>query len=276
MKTVRRFLRNRMAVASLILLLIVHLLAILAPVLARHPFDAINPAQALAPASAQYPLGTDELGRDVFSRTLWGARVSLLVGAVSTALSLVLGVLVGACSGFFGGRVDSILMRITDAMMSIPSFFLLLAVLALFGGTPTAVVKVIGLTSWMQVARIVRSDFIRWREELFVEAAKALGASDWRIAFRHILPQTASSVIVSATLGVGFAILTESAISFLGLGIQQPTPTWGNMLQNAQQYVWTAPVLAVYPGALILVTVLAYNVVGDGLRDALDPTLKGR
>jgi peptide/nickel transport system permease protein len=274
MRSARRFSRNKLAIIGLGVLVIVHLLAIFAPLLSNYPFDAIDPAHTLAAASAQHLLGTDELGRDVFARLLYGARVSLLVGAISTVVSVSVGILVGGLSGFFGGFMDNALMRITDAMMSIPSFFLLLAVLALFGGSPISVVLVIGLTSWTQVARIVRGEFIRWREELFVEAARSLGASDWRIAFRHVLPQTVPTVIVSATLGVGFAILTESGISFLGLGIQQPTPTWGNMLMNAQQYVWTAPVLAAYPGFMILTTVLAYNMVGDGLRDALDPTLK--
>lgn len=274
MRIARRFSRNKLALLGLCVLVVVHLLALAAPLLAKIPWDAIDPAHTLASASAKHLLGTDDLGRDVFARLLYGARVSLMVGAVSTLVSVILGVLVGGVSGFFGRWPDNVLMRLTDAMMSIPSFFLLLAVLALFGSSATSVVLVIGFTSWMQVARIVRSEFIHWRKELFVDAARSLGASEVRIAIRHVLPQTAPAVIVSATLGVGFAILTESSISFLGLGIQQPTPTWGNMLMNAQQYVWTAPVQAVYPGTMILLTVLAYNVVGDGLRDALDPTLK--
>jgi peptide/nickel transport system permease protein len=161
-------------------------------------------------------------------------------------------------------------------MMSIPQFFILLAILAVFGGTTTAIIVVIGITSWMSIARVVRSEFIRWRNEVFIEAAVAIGIRPRRIVVHHLLPHAVPSIIVAATLGVGFAILIESAVSFLGLGIQPPTPTWGNMLMNAQQYVWTTPILAVYPGVLILLTVLAYNFLGDGLRDALDPRLRGR
>lgn len=273
---VRRFLRNRLAVAGAAFLVVVHGVALLAPWIIPADPLAVEPAAALQGPTREHPLGTDEFGRDVLSRLAYGGRVSLAVGLLSMVIALAFGTVVGAVSGWFGGAVDAALMRFTDAMMAIPPFFLLLATLAVLGGTPTAVVLVIGLTSWMSVARVVRSEYLRWREEAFVESARALGAADARIVAGHILPQAMPSVIVSATLGVAFAILTESAVSFLGFGIAPPTPTWGNMLMNAQQYVWTSPMLAVYPGAMILLTVLSYNFVGDGLRDALDPFLRGR
>ncbi|HEX6988828.1 MAG TPA: ABC transporter permease [Bacillota bacterium] len=272
----RRFVRNRLAVVGALFLLVVHGVAVLAPWIIPVDPLAVDPIAALRGPEPGHPLGTDEFGRDVLSRLAYGGRVSLAVGLLSMAIALVFGTAVGAASGFFGGAVEVLLMRFTDAMMAIPPFFLLLATLAVLGGTPAAVIVVIGLTSWMGVARVVRSEYLRWREEAFVESARALGARDARILTRHVLPQALPSVIVSATLGVAFAILTESAVSFLGFGIAPPTPTWGNMLMNAQQYLWTSPMLAVYPGLMILLTVLSYNFVGDGLRDALDPFLRGR
>jgi peptide/nickel transport system permease protein len=190
------------------------------------------------------------------------------------AISVSVGVAVGALAGYFGRWEDITLMRFTDAMMALPTLFVILAALTVFGGGPITVTIVIGLTAWMTVARVVRGEFLRWRVTEFVDAARAIGARDGRIMARHILPQVVPSIIVAATLNVAFAILTESAISYLGLGIRPPLPSWGNMLQNAQIYIWSAPSLAVYPGVLILVTVLAYNFLGDGLRDALDPRLR--
>lgn len=267
----RRFARNRMAVFSLVVLVCIHLASVLGPlVVPQSPFR-VDPLRTLEPPGPGHPLGTDESGRDVLARLLYGGRVSLAVGVVSVLLSITLGTVVGALSGYFGGPIDAALMRITDGFMALPTFFLLLVILAVFGGSLASVVVVIGITSWMTLARLVRGEFLRWKAQDFVEAARALGVRDRIIMSRHLLPHTLPSIIVTATLGVAFAILTESAISYLGLGIQLPIPSWGNMLSNSQNYLWTAPLLAIYPGVMILVTVLAYNFFGNGLRDALDP-----
>jgi len=270
----RRLRRSTPAMMALGFLVMIHALAVAGPVvLSLDPFST-DPLGGLQGTSARHVLGTDELGRDVLSRLIYGARVSLLVGLLSMGVAIVTGSIIGALAGYFGGAADAWLMRFTDAMMALPTFFLILAVLAVFGGGPVVVMLVIGLTSWMQVARIVRGEVLRWRVAEFVDAARVIGASDGQILARHIFPQVAPSIIVTATLGVAFAILTESALSYLGLGIQPPTPSWGNMLQHAQQYLWSAPRLAVYPGGMILLTVLSYNFFGDGLRDALDPSLR--
>lgn len=267
----RRFARNRMAVISLVVLVCIHLASVLGPLVAPQSPFRVDPLRTLEAPGPGHPLGTDESGRDVLARLLYGGRVSLAVGLVSVLLSITLGTVVGAVSGYFGGPIDSALMRITDGFMALPTFFLLLVILAVFGGSLASVVVVIGITSWMNLARLVRGEFLRWKAQDFVEAARALGVRDRIIMWRHLLPHTLPSIIVTATLGVAFAILTESAISYLGLGIQLPIPSWGNMLSNSQNYLWTAPLLAIYPGVMILVTVLAYNFFGNGLRDALDP-----
>jgi peptide/nickel transport system permease protein len=271
---VRRLRRNPPAVLALLFLVAIHAAAALGPwLLSVDPF-LTNPLQSLRTGSPEHPLGTDEVGRDVLARLILGSRVSLSVGFVAMTISVSVGVAVGAVAGYSGRWQDAALMRLTDAMMALPTLFVILAALAVFGGGPVTATVVIGLTAWMPVARVVRGEFLRWRVTEFVDAARAIGARDGRIMVRHILPQVMPSVIVAATLNVAFAILTESAISYLGLGIRPPLPSWGNMLQNAQIYIWSAPNLALYPGLLILATVLAYNFLGDGLRDALDPRLK--
>jgi peptide/nickel transport system permease protein len=201
---------------------------------------------------------------------LYGGQVTLLVGFAAMLTATVLGLLVGATAGFYSGWPDTLLMRLTDTMTA-PAFFLIVTAILVLGSGPVTLIAVIGGTSWMQVARVIYGETLRFKAQDFVLAAEALGARRAAILARHVLPQTIPSVVVSATLGVGFAVLTESAVSYLGLGIQAPTPSWGNMLQNAQQYVWTSPVLAIFPGVVITVVVLAYNFLGDGLRDALDP-----
>jgi peptide/nickel transport system permease protein len=195
----------------------------------------------------------------------------MTVGLIAMVISVAIGSLVGGLSGYFGSWVDSILMRITDGMMAVPYFFLVLIVVAVFGSSFRNIVVVIGVTSWMVVARIVRSEVLRYRERDFVLAARSIGASEQRILFRHVMPHSAPSIIVAATLGVASAILLESALSYLGLGIRPPQASWGNMLSDAQAYVWANPILPIYPGVLILLTVLAYNFLGDALRDVLDP-----
>ncbi|MGQ0571823.1 MAG: ABC transporter permease [Armatimonadota bacterium] len=267
----RRFGRNRLAVVSLIALAVIHLASAAGPaVIPQSPFE-VDPLRTLRPPGPGHPLGTDESGRDVLARLLYGGRVSLAVGIVSVLLSVTLGTIVGAIAGYFGSATDSVLMRLTDGFMALPTFFLLLVILAVFGGSLWSVIVVIGITSWMNLGRLVRGEFLRWKAQDFVEAARALGVRDAAIMWRHLLPHTLPSIIVTATLGVAFAILTESAVSYLGMGIQLPIPSWGNMLSNAQNYIYSQPLLAVYPGVMILITVLAYNFLGNGLRDALDP-----
>jgi peptide/nickel transport system permease protein len=270
-RALRAFLRHRGATVALVVLTAMTAAALLAPWIAPYDPEKINILRSLASPSAQHWLGTDEVGRDVFSRLLFGGRVSIVVGLVAATLSVVIGVAIGGLSAYFGGLLDALLMRFTDGMLSIPLFFFLLVVMAVFGGGLTQIVLVIALTSWMPVARIVRGEVLRVKEMPYVEAAEALGARRHHVVVRHLLPQTIPSVIVAATLGVANAILLESALSYLGLGIQPPIPSWGNMLQGSQAYVWSQPLLALWPGLMIFVAVMAYNALGDGLRDALEP-----
>ena len=265
------FKRNRLALAALGFLAAIHVVALAANALAPHDPAALDLLNQFAPPSWTNPLGTDESGRDVLSRLLVGSRASLAAGLLAMLFAVTAGAVVGSLAGFYGGSTDGLLMRLTDGMLIIPTFFLALLVLAVFGSSFGNVVLVIGATGWMVVSRVVRAEVLRTIPQEFVAAARALGASDMRILFRHVMPQTAASVIVAATLGIAYAILTESALSYLGLGVQPPTPTWGNMLSGAQQYVWSKPYLAVTPGVLIMLCVLSYNVLGDALRDALDP-----
>ena len=260
---------------SLVLLIAVHLLVFAGPFVWTISPQATDPLHTLSPATAGHPLGTDDLGRDELSRMLQGGQVTLLVGFAAMATAVAVGLLVGALAGFYGGWADTLLMRLTDAMMAIPSFFLIVLAVTVIGAGPLTLILVIGGTAWMPVARVIYGETLRWKVIDFVVAAESMGAASGYILARHVLPQTIPSVIVAATLNVAFAILTESAVSYLGLGIQPPTASWGTMLQNAQQYVWTAPELAIYPGIVITVVVLSYNFLGDGLRDVLDPRLRG-
>jgi len=262
---------SRIGVAALIVLAAVALLALAGPVLWTIAPEATDPLHGLAGPSSAHPLGTDELGRDMLSRLLHGSRVTLLVGLAAMLAAILIGVFVGAVAGFRGGWIDGVLMRFTDAMLAVPAFFFILVVITVLGPGVATLILVIGALSWMPVARVVYGETLRWKTAEFVVAAVSLGASGPRLLLRHILPQVIPSLIVSATLGVAFAILTESAVSYLGLGVQPPLPSWGNMLQRAQLYVFTAPALAIYPGLAITVVVLAFNFLGDGLRDALDP-----
>ncbi|MBW1992582.1 MAG: ABC transporter permease [Deltaproteobacteria bacterium] len=269
-----RLRRNRMAMAGLVLVIGMFVVSLAAPWLAPYDPGQIDLKAVLLPPSAQHPLGTDTLGRDVLSRIIYGSRVSLKVGFVAVGLATLIGLLVGAVAGFYGGWVDFWLMRLVDLMLCFPSFFLILAVIAVLEPSIWNIMVVIGLTSWMGVARLVRAEFLSLREREFVLAARALGASDIRIMLRHMLPNALAPVMVYATLGVAGAILTESALSFLGLGVQPPTPSWGNILTAGKDNIEIAWWLSLFPGLAILITVMSYNLLGEGIREAIDPRLK--
>jgi peptide/nickel transport system permease protein len=269
-----RLKRNRLAISGLTLVVAMFAVAILASWLAPYDPNSINLKQVLMPPSPAHLLGTDTLGRDVLSRIIFGAQVSLLVGFVAVGISSLVGMLVGALAGYYGGLIDQILMRLVDLMLCFPVFFLILAVIAVLGPSIWNIMVIIGLTSWMGVARLVRAELLSLKERDFVAAARALGASDARIIWRHLLPNALTPVMVSATLGVAGAILVESALSFLGLGVQPPTPSWGNILTAGKDNIEIAWWLSVFPGLAILVTVMSYNLLGEGIREAIDPRLK--
>jgi len=269
-----RLWHNRLAISGLVLVLGLFAVALLARWLAPYDPDFIDLKQVLMPPSPAHLLGTDTLGRDVLSRIIFGARVSLLVGFVAVGIATLIGLLVGALAGYYGGVLDQILMRLVDLMLCFPTIFLILAVIAVLGPSIWNIMAVIGLTGWMGVARLVRAEFLSLREREFVVAARALGASDARLIWRHLLPNALTPVMVSATLGVAGAILVESSLSFLGLGVQPPTPSWGNMLTMGKDNIEIAWWLSVFPGLAILVTVMSYNLLGEGIREAIDPRLR--
>jgi peptide/nickel transport system permease protein len=275
----RHFRRNRLAMAGLVVMLLLYVVTLLAPLLA--PFDPTAQGDIVLarylPPSAEHLMGTDKFGRDIFSRVLYGARISLTIGFVAVAISVVFGTLVGALAGYFGRWTDTVLMRFTDMMLAFPRLVLLIVVIALFNDVSNPiwlVVIVLGLTGWMSVARIVRGEVLSLREREFVQAARVLGMSDSRIILRHIIPNTLAPVIVYTTLGIGNTILVEASLSFLGLGVQPPTPSWGNMISDGRDALITAWWIATFPGLAIVATVTAFNLLGDGLRDALDPRLR--
>ena len=271
----QRFKKNKLAVAGGIIVLILFMVAASASFISPSDPNEIDRKQILEPPSISHPLGTDDLGRDVFARMIYGSQISLAVGFVAVGIATVIGIFLGALSGYYGSWTDRIIMRFIDVMLSIPTFFLILAVIAFVGPGIWNIMIVIGLTSWMGVARLVRAEFLSLKEREFVLAAKALGASNMRIIFRHIMINSMSPVFVSAVFGVAGAILVESALSFLGLGVQPPVPSWGNILTLGKDNIEIAWWLSVFPGLAILITVLGYNLLGEGLRDALDPRLRG-
>ena len=270
------FKKRRMAVGGLTLILIMFLIAGLAFFLAPYDPGKTEVSMKLKAPSFQHLLGTDQLGRDIFSRMLYGSRISLSVGFVAVAISIFIGVLVGALAGYYGRWIDSLVMRFVDTMLCFPSFFLILAVVALLGPSIFNIMVVIGVTSWMGTSRFVRAEFLSLRERDFTQAAMALGVKDSRIIFRHILPNALAPVFVTATLKVASAILIEAGLSFLGFGVQPPAPSWGNILTEGRTYIFDAWWLTVFPGLAILITVLSFNLLGEGVRDALDPRLRGR
>jgi peptide/nickel transport system permease protein len=266
---------NRMALAGGIIVILLFVVSLAAPWLAPYDPLAIDLTRILAPPSWQHWCGTDQLGRDVLSRMIWGAGISLKVGFVATGIAVLIGALLGALAGYYGGWWDMVIMRLVDVMLCFPTFFLILAVIAFLEPSIWNIMIIIGATGWMGIARLVRADFMSLKERDFVTAARVLGASDTRIIFRHILPNAMTSILVAATLGVAGAILTESALSFLGIGVQPPTPSWGNILTAGKDNIDIAWWLSLYPGLAILITVLGYNLLGEGIRDALDPRLRG-
>lgn len=277
-----RFLRNRPAVVGAAVLIIIGLAAIFAPIITRQtatydPSEFINVANAFASPSLSHLLGTDDLGRDEFARLLFGARVSLLVGIASMLVAVFVGITIGALAGYYGGWLDNLMMRITDAVLSIPLYLLLFVLSATFAnGSVLSVVLIIAFFAWAPTARIVRGEFLGTKEREYLLAARTLGASDFRLMLFHILPNAIGPIIVAATLLVGNNIILESTLSFFGFGVQKPISTWGTMLAESQAYVFTTPVLVLVPGIAILITVLSFNLMGDGLRDALDPYLTER
>jgi peptide/nickel transport system permease protein len=269
----KRFRVNRFAMAGGAVVIALFVFSWLAPYVSPYNPDDLDLYNVLMPPSMAHWFGTDELGRDVFTRVIYGARISLKVGFVAVGIAAVIGTVFGLVAGFYGGWIDNLLMRLVDIMLCFPTFFLILAVIAMLEPSIWYIMIIIGLTGWMGVARLVRAEVLSIRELDYVTAARALGARDARIIFRHILPNALSPVLVSATLGVAGAILTESALSFLGIGVQPPTPSWGNILTSGKDYLEFAWWLSLFPGLAILVTVLSYNLLGEGIRDALDPRL---
>jgi peptide/nickel transport system permease protein len=282
----RRFRRHKMALAGVVMLILLILYAVAGTFwFSEADANYTDTRLRLQAPSADHPFGTDTVGRDILARTIYGGQISLLIGLSAVIVQVIVGVLVGAIAGYYGGWVDSVLMRFTEGMFNIPSIPLLLVMAKFFAGkistvqflgrtfsgSVVVIIAIIGLTSWMYLARIVRANFLSLKEREFVLAAHTIGTPNMVIIFQHIMPNSIASIIVAATLGVANAIISEAYISFLGLGVQPPTATWGNMLDGAYNYIETAPWLWIFPGTLIVFTVLAINFVGDGLRDALDP-----
>lgn len=269
----RRVFRSRVAAFGTLILLLIVAIALLAPVIAPYRPDVMHPEDRLAAPSLKYLLGADEWGRDLMSRVFYGARISLLVGFVSIGLSTVVGVALGLLAGYAGRAVDAVIMRFLDGLMAFPSIFLAISILAILGPSLSNVMIAIAVTYIPQFSRITRASVLAERERDYVLAARALGASDLRIALRSILPNCLSPIIVQVSLGVAYAILTEASLSFLGLGVQPPDPSWGSMLNTGRSYLLKAPWYGIVPGVAIFLTVLSLNLVGDGLRDALDPRM---
>lgn len=282
----RRFRRHKLAVFGGITLILLVIYSFGGSLFVSEKYaNYTDTTIRLSAPSSEHPFGTDTVGRDCLARTIYGGQISILIGLAAVTIETLLGILVGALAGYYGGLIDNILMRITEAMLNIPELFLLIVMAKNFGGkipnitflgrefsgSVIVIIVIIGLTSWMYLARIVRAEFLSIKENDFILAARATGTSNFQIIFHHILPNSIAPIVVSATLGVANAILSEAYVSFLGLGVQPPTATWGNMLDQANNYLESAPWLWFFPGSLILLIVLSINFLGDGLRDALDP-----
>jgi len=281
-----RFRRHKMAFAGAVMLILLILYATVGALFFTEAYGNITDTKIrLQGPSAEHPFGTDTVGRDLLARTIYGGQISLMIGLTAVLIVIIVGVLIGAISGYYGGWIDNVLMRFTEAVFNIPTLPLLLVLSKMlsdkvppiellgreFSGSVVVITGVIGLTSWMGLARIVRANFLSLKEQEFITAARSIGASNFSIIFEHVLPNTVAPIIVSATLGVANAIIAEAYVSFLGVGVMPPTSTWGNMLTGSYKYIETAPWTWIFPGTLIVLTVLSINFVGDGLRDALDP-----
>jgi peptide/nickel transport system permease protein len=266
-----KFLRNKLSVAGSIIIFAIIIIAVFSPVFSTHNSIEGNILERLQPPSKNHFLGTDEMGRDVYSRMVYGTRISISVGIIAVGISVIVGTFLGLISGYFGGKIDAVIMRFVDIMLCFPTFFLILMVIAFLEPSIYNVMIVIGLTSWTGLARLVRGETLSIKERDFISAAKGLGLKKRRIIFVHILPNVLAPVIVASILGVGAAILTESGLSFLGLGVQPPTPSWGNILTSGKDYIHIAWWLSFFPGLAILITVLGWNLLGEGLRDVFDP-----
>jgi peptide/nickel transport system permease protein len=270
------FKRHKIAVIAAILFVIMSVACYAAPLIAPYEFDEINLRAIRQPPSPEHWMGTDDLGRDLFTRILYGGRISITIGIMAALIGTSLGAFIGAISGFYGGHVDNSLMRFTDIAYSIPTLPLLIVLSSFSNAAVPIIVLIIGFLSWMPTARVVRGSALSVKEKEYVESARMIGALDRNIIWKHIMPNIAGPIIVGTTLAVGSAIIIESSLSFLGLGVQPPTPTWGNMLMDAQSTMASKPWLTIFPGLAILFIVLAVNFIGDGLHDALDPTLRNR
>ena len=274
MSGLSRVVRNRRGLLGGIVVAVMLAAGLLAPAVAPYSYSTQSLLQRLKPPTAAHWLGTDGFGRDILTRVIWGARVSLEIGFLATGLAIVVGTAVGGAAGYFGGAVDTGIMRVADVFMSVPALFLILVVVALFGASLLNTAVVVGLVTWAPVARIVRGECLTLRARVFVEAARALGASHGRILGRHVLVNAVPAIIVQGTLLLGQTILIESGLSYLGLGVQPPTPSWGNMVVEGRQFLASAWWVSTFPGLAIFATVLGFNLFGDGLRDALDPALR--
>ena len=270
----KRLKKHKLAMVSGIILMILILACIFAPFLTPYNYYDIDLDNRFAPPSREHIMGTSEIGHDIFTRILYGGRISLLVGFSSALAAAVLGGILGLVSGYYGGIIDNIIMRIADIFYSVPVLPLMLIMAKFLGSSLANIILIIVVFGWMTVARIVRGMTLSLKNQEFTEAARAIGSSNMRIIYKHIFPNVMAPLIVSSTLAIGGAIIYEASLSFLGLGIQPPTPSWGNMLQRAQEHIWRAPWMAFWPGIFIFITVLCFNFLGDGLRDAMDPRLK--
>lgn len=270
----RRFLRHRLAVISLGVVLLMVLVAIFAPLIAPYSSTTQDLLNTLSAPSAQHVLGTDDLGRDILSRLIYGSRVTLGIGFAASLVSLLLGLAVGATAGYAGIWIDTLLMRFVDLVLSFPSLFLLLILAAYTGVSIVTIILFIGFFSWMYLARLIRSEFLLIREMQYIEAARAIGLGGWRTITRHMLPNTVASIIVNTTFIIAGAMYVEAALDFLGFGLPPEVPSWGNMLAGSQSYIAVNPLLSIAPGVLLTIAILAVNFIGDGLRDAFDPRTK--
>lgn len=273
---IRELAKNKMALAGLIFIILILLFAVFAPFIAPYDPSHIDMKNILASPSRAHVFGTDTLGRDIFSRIVYGSRISLSIGFIAVGIAVIIGIIFGSIAGYYGGRVDYAMMRFVDIMLCFPTFFLILAVIAVLEPSIFNIMVVIGVTGWMGVARLVRAEVLSLKERDYVICARVMGAGDIWIIVRHLIPNAIAPVLVSATLGVGGAILVESALSFLGIGVQPPTPSWGNILMDGKSTLGVAWWLTIFPGIFITLTVLAYNLLGEALRDILEPRLKER